>query len=98
MLDAMRFYRLLISRVFSCSSKVFFPMKRETRRAIKELAYYSSIGLSVSLSIFIGLAVGVYLDRRVFNTTPWFTLICLGLGIAAGYRNIGLAIKKSRKL
>ncbi len=94
----MRFYRLLISGVFSCSSKVFFPMKRETRRAIKELAYYSSIGLSVALSIFIGLAVGVYLDRRVFNTTPWFTLICLGLGIAAGYRNIGLAIKKSRKL
>ena len=54
--------------------------------------------MSVALSIFIGLAVGVYLDRRVFNTTPWFTLICLGLGIAAGYRNIGLAIKKSRKL
>jgi len=73
-------------------------MKRETRRAIKELAYYSSIGLSVALSIFIGLAVGVYLDRKVFNTTPWFTLICLGLGIVAGYRNIGLAIKKSRKL
>jgi ATP synthase protein I len=83
---------------FSLFKKVFFPMKRETRRAIKELAYYSSIGLSVALSIFIGLAVGVYLDRKVFNTTPWFTLICLGLGIAAGYRNIGLAIKKSRKL
>ena len=73
-------------------------MKRETRRSIKELAYYSSIGLSVALSIFIGLAIGVYLDRRVFDTTPWFTLICLGLGIVAGYRNIGLAIKKSRKL
>jgi len=73
-------------------------MKRETRRAIKELAYFSSIGLSVALSIFIGLAIGVYLDRRVFNTTPWFTLIFLGLGIIAGFRNIGLAIKKSRKL
>ncbi|UCD33273.1 MAG: AtpZ/AtpI family protein [Desulfobacterales bacterium] len=73
-------------------------MKRETRRSIKELAYYGSIGLSVALSIFIGLAIGVYLDRKVFNTTPWFTLIFLGLGIAAGYRNIGLAIKKSRKL
>jgi ATP synthase protein I len=74
-------------------------MKRETIRAIKDLAYYSSIGLSVALSIFIGLAIGVYLDRKVFNTTPWFTLICLGLGIAAaGFRNIGIAIKKSRKL
>ena len=38
------------------------------------------------------------IDRKVFNTTPWLTLIFLGLGIAAGYRNIGHAIKKSRKL
>jgi ATP synthase protein I len=73
-------------------------MKRKTIRSIKELAYYSSIGLSVALSIFIGLAIGVYLDRKVFNTTPWLTLIFLGLGIAAGFRNIGIAIKKSRKL
>ena len=71
-------------------------MKKETKRSIRELAYYSSLGLSVALSIFIGLAIGVYLDRR-FDTTPWCTLIFLGLGIAAGYRNIGLAIKKARK-
>ncbi|MBW1751874.1 MAG: AtpZ/AtpI family protein [Deltaproteobacteria bacterium] len=73
-------------------------MKKESLRTLKDLAYYSSLGLSVVLSIFIGLAVGIYLDRRVFNTTPWLTLIFLGFGIAAGYRNIGLAIKKSRKL
>ena len=72
-------------------------MKKETRTWIRELAFYSSLGLSVSLSIFIGLAIGVYLDRR-FDTTPWLTLVFLGFGIAAGYRNIGLAIKKSRKL
>ena len=72
-------------------------MKRETRRNWRELAYYSSLGLQVALSIFIGLAVGIFLDRRVFNTTPWFTLIFLGLGIAAGFRNIGLAVKKARK-
>ena len=73
-------------------------MKRETRRHFREMAYYSSLGFSVSLSIVIGLAIGVYLDRSVFDTTPWLTLIGLGLGIAAAYRNIGLAIKKSRKL
>ncbi len=73
-------------------------MKRETRRYIRELAYYSSIGMSVSLSIVIGLGIGVYLDRKVFGTTPWLTLIFLGLGIAAGFRHIGLAIKKSKKL
>ena len=74
-----------------------FNMKRETVRSLKELAYYSSIGLSVALSIFIGLAIGIYLDRR-FDTNPWFTLIFLVMGIVAGYRNIGLDIKKSRKL
>ena len=71
-------------------------MKRETRRSLRELAFYSSLGFSVALSIFIGLAVGVYLDRK-FDTSPWLMLIFLGLGIAAGFRNIGLAIKKIRK-
>jgi ATP synthase protein I len=71
-------------------------MKRETRRALRELAYYSSLGLQIALSIFIGLFLGVYLDRR-FDSAPWLTLIGLGMGIVAGYRNIGLAIKKSRR-
>jgi len=72
-------------------------MNKETRKSIRDLAYYSSLGFSVSLSIFIGLGIGVYLDKR-FDTSPWLTLVFLGFGIAAGYRNIGLAIKKSRKL
>ena len=72
-------------------------MKKETRRTFRELAYYSSLGLSVSLSIFIGLAIGVYLDRK-FDSSPWFTLIFLVLGIAAGFRNIALVIKRTRKL
>lgn len=72
-------------------------MKKETRIWIRELAFFSSLGFSVAISIFIGLGVGVYLDRR-FDTTPWLTLIFLGLGIVAGFRNIGLAIKKSRNL
>lgn len=71
-------------------------MKKESRKSWKELAFYSSIGLSVALSIFIGLAIGLYIDKR-YNTSPWFMLIFLCLGIVAGYRNIGLAIKKSRK-
>ena len=73
-------------------------MKRDTRRSIQDLVYFSSLGLQVALSIFIGLAVGIWLDRDVFGTTPWLTLVFLILGIAAGYRNIGLAIKKSRRL
>ncbi len=71
-------------------------MKKDTKHAFRELAYYSSLGLSVSFSIFIGLAVGIYLDRR-FETSPWCTLIFLVLGIIAGFRNIAIAIRKARK-
>ncbi len=71
-------------------------MEKESKRSLRELAYYSSLGLSVSLSLFIGLAVGIYLDRR-FETSPWCTLIFLMLGIIAGFRNIAIAIRKTRK-
>jgi len=76
-------------------------MKRETRRAYRELArelaYYSSLGISVSFAVFIGLGIGVLLDRK-FDTSPWFTLIFLLFGIIAGFRNIALIIKRARKL
>jgi ATP synthase protein I len=72
-------------------------MNKEKRRYIKDLAYFSTVGLSMALAVFIGLAIGVYLDHR-WDTSPWMTLLFLVLGIAAGFRNIGLAIKKIRKL
>jgi ATP synthase protein I len=63
----------------------------------RDLGFYSSLGFTVAFSIFIGLALGLYLDRK-FDTDPWLMLVGLILGIAAAFRNIGLAIKKSRKL
>ncbi len=72
-------------------------MKRETVRAVKDLAYYSSLGLQVALSIFIGLFFGIWLDGK-WGTQPVFTLVFLAFGIAAGFKNIWLALKKSRKM
>ena len=74
-----------------------YAMKKETSKTIRELAYYSSLGLTVALSIFIGLFAGVWLDRK-FDTSPVCTLIGLGLGIGAGFRNLAHAARKSRKL
>ena len=71
-------------------------MKKETRQTFRDFAYYSSVGLSVSLAIFIGLAIGVVLDRKL-DTSPWFTLVFLAIGIAARFRNIALVIKRARK-
>lgn len=72
-------------------------MKKERFKDFKELGYYSSIGLSVSLAIFIGLFLGVWLDRK-FDTNPIFTLIGLGMGIVAGFRNLIIAMNKAKKL
>ena len=71
-------------------------MDSNKRRWITELTHYSTVGLSLAFAIFIGLGIGVYLDRK-FDTTPWCTLIFMGLGIAAGFRNVAMAIKKIRK-
>jgi ATP synthase protein I len=73
-------------------------MKKETKRLFKDLSYFSGLGISVVLATVIGLAIGYYLDNYLFDTSPWFTLIFLGFGIAAGFRNIYLAMKKSREL
>jgi ATP synthase protein I len=72
-------------------------MKKESLRYIREMAYYGSIGLQVAFSIIIGYFVGDYLDNKVFHTTPWLTYIGLGMGIAAGFRNLGMAIKRIQK-
>jgi ATP synthase protein I len=72
-------------------------MKKETKKLFRELFYYSSLSFSIALSIVIGLGIGYWLDAR-YDTSPLLTLVFLGLGVIAGFRNIYLAMKKSRKL
>jgi ATP synthase protein I len=67
------------------------------RSFTRELIYYSSLGFQVALSIFIGLGAGILIDRR-FETHPAGTLIFLGLGIAAAFRNLLLAIRKAERI
>ena len=70
-------------------------LKKRNWRDIKDLAYFSSLGLQVALSIFIGYGIGKYLDGK-FQTDPWLTIIFFLFGIVAAGRNLGLAIKKLR--
>lgn len=72
-------------------------MGRKKAVKIWKMAHLSSIGPTVAFSIFIGLGIGVYLDRKVFGTTPWLTLIFLALGIAAAFKNILFAIKQAER-
>ncbi|MBW2062634.1 MAG: AtpZ/AtpI family protein [Deltaproteobacteria bacterium] len=73
-------------------------MRSGTRQSIKLLALVSTMGISMVLATFIGLGFGYFLDNRVFNTSPWFTLIFLVIGIIAGFRNIYIIAKRAERI
>ena len=68
-------------------------MDQETRKNAMQMAYASSIGIAMVLAIFGCLILGAYLDRK-FDSGNVFTVIFLFIGIAAGFRNLYVLIKK----
>ncbi|MFC1826806.1 AtpZ/AtpI family protein [Thermodesulfobacteriota bacterium] len=69
----------------------------ESRKEIMRLiGDFSTIGIALAASIFIGIGIGYFLDHKVFNgkTAPWFTLIFLAFGIAAGFKNLFMLTKR----
>jgi ATP synthase protein I len=65
-------------------------MSDSRKELMKLLGDFSTIGLSLASAIFVGVLIGYLLDHKVFKgkTAPWLTLIFLGFGIAAGFRNL----------
>ena len=47
----------------------------------------------MAFSVIAGLVLGQYVDERVGTETPWFTLIGLMAGVAAGF---GFLIRMTR--
>ncbi|NOY87040.1 MAG: AtpZ/AtpI family protein [Deltaproteobacteria bacterium] len=61
-------------------------------RHFYDLLKYSSLGLEMGAAVIIGLLLGIFLDRK-FDTSPWLTLLFLGLGFAAGVRALIRAVR-----
>ena len=68
-------------------------MDKETKKSAIQLAYASSIGISMALAIFGCFFLGTWLDRKL-GTEPYLTLLFLLIGIAAGFRNIYVLVKR----
>jgi len=68
-------------------------MDQETKKSAMQMAYASSIGIAMVVSIFGCLLLGSYLDRK-FDSGNVFAVIFLIIGISAGFRNIYVLIKK----
>ena len=72
-------------------------MKEEDKGLLGTIAMLSTLGLTMVIATFIGLAIGLWLDKKL-NTSPWLTIIFLLIGIAAGFNKvIQVAIKEAKK-
>ena len=61
-----------------------------------ERTSYMMVGVQFSLAIFIGLAIGYWLDKE-FKTFPWLTIFWFFIGLAAGFKNVYRELKKISK-
>ncbi|MFO8089075.1 MAG: AtpZ/AtpI family protein [Desulfatiglandaceae bacterium] len=71
-------------------------MDEDLKQTIKTLGHFSTIGLAMAFSISLGALLGNYLDGK-FGTKPWLTMVFLGFGIAAAFRNLYLLYKRAKK-
>ena len=72
-------------------------MDKDLKKTIKDLGYFSTVGIAMALSIVLGVFAGYYIDGK-FDTAPWFSYIGLGAGIAAAFRNLYIMYKKAKNL
>jgi ATP synthase protein I len=69
-------------------------MDKEVRKYAMQMAFASTIGIAMVLAIFGCLLLGLYLDKK-FDSGHVFSVIFLFIGIAAGFRNIYVLIKRN---
>lgn len=70
--------------------------KQDRKALFRELGKYSALGLEMAISVVVGLAIGYYLDKWL-GTSPWLTIVWIGLGFAAGVRSLYRSAVQSGK-
>jgi ATP synthase protein I len=69
---------------------------REAKKSAIQMAYASSIGIAMAVAIFGCFFLGRWLDGQL-GTEPYFASFFLLIGIAAGFRNIYVLIRRYLK-
>ncbi|MDO9515426.1 MAG: AtpZ/AtpI family protein [Syntrophales bacterium] len=64
------------------------------KKVLFQMGYAASLGLAMVIAIFGCLMIGVYLDKKL-GTSNIFTPLFLVIGVAAGFRNFYLFIKRT---
>ena len=68
-------------------------MDRETRQTAIQLASLGGIGIAMVAAIFGCFFLGRWIDRQM-GTEPYLAFLMLLIGIAAGFRNIYVLLKR----
>ncbi len=55
--------------------------------ALRAIAYFSHIGVTMAACVFVGVLLGKYIDG-LLGTSPWLLLIFSMLGVGAAIRSI----------
>ncbi len=66
--------------------------QNKEKPVLRQLFEASTVGIQFALSIFVGLAMGLGLDK-LFGTS-FFKFVFLGMGIIAGFRELFRVAKK----
>ena len=72
-------------------------MEEETKKMMRTLGYFSSIGISMAAAIGIGAWLGLKLDEK-FGTEPWLLLVGFAFGVAAAFSNLYRMYKKVKDI
>ena len=59
-----------------------------TREWVRPLGFLFTVGWFMALSLLIPTGIGYWLDTGVFNSTPLYTLIGLGLGTVVAFTGL----------
>ena len=71
------------------------PQDAERTKSFRQIARFSSIGIFWGVAVGIGWWFGSWLDRR-FDTAPWFMVVGILVGVAAGFKEMYLTGKAAQ--
>jgi ATP synthase protein I len=71
-------------------------VQNEKKEMLASFLTYGTLGIEMGVSLAIGLAIGYLLDWKL-ATSPIFTLIFMGFGLAAGFRRVYALWNKMEK-
>jgi F0F1-type ATP synthase assembly protein I len=76
--------------------------KDERRVLFRELGRYGALGLEMGISVFIGMAIGWWLDGAAdrylgWKTAPWQMVAWIGFGFAAGIRSLWRSAMRAQR-